>query len=70
MPDTPIDRRSMLKRAAGSIRIVPLILAAIGAVLLAYGAVFSAQTPQTLGAALIGVGIVAQISAMMRQGQR
>lgn len=44
-----------------------MLLAAIGAGVLAYGAITYAQTPQTLGAALIGIALVAQISAVMRK---
>ena len=41
-----------------SVRIVPLALAIIGAAVLAYGLWAGADTPQTLGAALIGIGLL------------
>lgn len=53
-------------RFVRSVRLVPLVLALIGAAVLAYGLWAGAETPQTLGAALIAIGLVAQLSAMMR----
>ncbi len=70
MTDRQTDQKSLLRRIAQSVKIVPLVLAIIGAGLMAYGLLTGSETPTTFGAALIGIAIVAQISGMMRQGQR
>lgn len=53
---------------AASVKIVPIILAIIGGIILVYGFMSGSQTPQTFGAALIGIAIVAQVSAILREG--
>ncbi len=65
MPE-PSGPPPLLVRIARSVRLVPLVLAIIGAAVLAYGLWAGAQTPQTFGAAMIGIALVSQISAAMR----
>lgn len=62
------NKSSRLHRMAASVKIVPIILAIIGGIILVYGFMSGSQTPQTFGAALIGIAIVAQVSAILREG--
>jgi hypothetical protein len=62
----PGNQHQNAARTLGPAFLVPLFLVMTGAGILAYGWLQHAQTPQTLGAVVAGIGCVALLSRFLR----